>query len=479
MNEEDFPQIGDVIIYGTDTMTANITVGSGGEDQVWDFSGLTATSTSFQSFVDPVGTPSESEYPNADYAISSQGFFTYVAQIDDQIEILGLSLDIDGTGTFTAFPFTETQTVAVLPTTYGTIYQDTFAFDVTLEGDPAQGVDSVRVKQISYRDTEIDGYGTLITPNGEFEALRQIDTIVTYDTTWAYAPFLGGWFLVSEGVTNSADVQWLTREAKGPMITLGFTEMGDINAVTFAQVFPLPVADFSIDETSNGTYAFTDLSTNSPNQWLWDFGDGNTSTEQNPDHTYATPGTYEICLTVTNNAGSVTTCQTIAVVLIPVADFEFMDDGIGTVTFTDVSINEPTSWSWDFGDGNMSTEQNPVHTYSATGNYTVCLRAINSAGDNVTCQDLGVVSTLEENGIVNLSIFPNPAADFLKIEFENLYGNDFELIFTNSVGQNIFQTNLNNNMTIDVQGWAKGYYNYQILNADGEILKVDKIFVVK
>ncbi|MBN1194527.1 MAG: PKD domain-containing protein, partial [Methanomicrobiaceae archaeon] len=52
------------------------------------------------------------------------------------------------------------------------------------------------------------------------------------------------------------------------------------------------------------------------------------------------------------------------------------------VTFTDASTNTPTSWSWDFGDGSHSTAQNPVHEYTAAGNFTVTLAAANSAGSD-------------------------------------------------------------------------------------------------
>ena len=69
----------------------------------------------------------------------------------------------------------------------------------------------------------------------------------------------------------------------------------------------LPNTDWS--ETSSGYDAsFTDLSTQSPNSWLWDFGDGNTSTSQNPTHTYSSTGTYLVCLTSTNSCGADSTC---------------------------------------------------------------------------------------------------------------------------------------------------------------------------
>lgn len=74
-----------------------------------------------------------------------------------------------------------------------------------------------------------------------------------------------------------------------------------------------PVADFSADVTTiieGGTVTFTDLSTNSPTEWSWNFGDGNTSTEQNPAHIFNTQGTYSITLIATNSSGSDTETKT-------------------------------------------------------------------------------------------------------------------------------------------------------------------------
>lgn len=72
---------------------------------------------------------------------------------------------------------------------------------------------------------------------------------------------------------------------------------------------PAPVADFSANVVSGASplaVSFTDLSTNNPTSWLWNFGDENTSAEQNPNHTYAYPGTFTVALTATNAAGDST-----------------------------------------------------------------------------------------------------------------------------------------------------------------------------
>ncbi|MBK0404565.1 PKD domain-containing protein [Adhaeribacter sp. BT258] len=281
-----------------------------------------------------------------------------------------------------------------------------------------------------------------------------------------------------------------------------------------------PVSDFSADQTitCNGVVNFTDLSQNNPTSWLWNFGDGNTSTLQNPIHTYATQGTYNVTLT-TNNAYGMhphtktgyitysttnpycfsvsmptngttvtrTTCTgTIyddggpsnvysnnasgTVVIAPTGattvsltfssfqlesccDYVTVYDGPNTtspiigmyngtflpnngapivstgnaltvrfttdnsvtfdgfqaswncvinnqpptpdftvappvtcdgqVSFTDISSNNPTTWSWNFGDGNTSTLQNPTHTYANPGTYSVSLTAGNNNGSNL------------------------------------------------------------------------------------------------
>jgi PKD repeat protein len=108
--------------------------------------------------------------------------------------------------------------------------------------------------------------------------------------------------------------------------------------------------------------------------------------------TYSTAGTYKVVLTSTNSAGSNTKTvenyiQVNEPVLAPVANFSASKTVITkgeTVTFTDLSTNSPTSWSWSFAGGtpSTSTSQNPAVTYSTAGTYKVVLTATNSAGSN-------------------------------------------------------------------------------------------------
>ena len=149
-----------------------------------------------------------------------------------------------------------------------------------------------------------------------------------------------------------------------------------------------PIPMFSLAANSR-TVSFTDGSMNSPTSWLWDFGDGNTSTQQNPQHTYLVDGTYTVCLTVINSCGQDSTCKSVLVCAIADPSFTY-SVADRKVSFTDGSMNSPTFWLWDFGDGNTSTQQNPQHTYQAYGTYTVCLTVLNACGADSTCKSVVV-----------------------------------------------------------------------------------------
>ena len=160
-----------------------------------------------------------------------------------------------------------------------------------------------------------------------------------------------------------------------------------------------PVSEF-VAQTSSGVsplpVAFTDLSTGIPTSWLWEFGDGSTSTEQNPTHTYTVSGNFAVMLTVSNALGMdmVSVADTVVVDFIPpIADFAAsITGGLSPlpVSFTDTSTGGvPTTWLWDFGDGNTSSVQNPIHIYPTSGVFSVSMTATNAYGtDSLTQSSL-------------------------------------------------------------------------------------------
>lgn len=156
------------------------------------------------------------------------------------------------------------------------------------------------------------------------------------------------------------------------------------NDGSFAQCPVSP--DFSFTQNCENI-EFTDESTVSSGSitgWLWDFGDGNTSAFQNPSNSYALEGDYDVELTVYHSSG----CDTSVTVMIgvhkPVADFSFIKGCLSDTTyFTDESVSNASlivSWTWDFGDGNYSSLQNPGHAFNSSGSFNIKLKVMNNLG---------------------------------------------------------------------------------------------------
>jgi gliding motility-associated-like protein len=174
-----------------------------------------------------------------------------------------------------------------------------------------------------------------------------------------------------------------------------------------------PVAEFSADKLSGCApliVKFADLSTGGAVNWSWEFGNGNTSTLQNPSVIYTTPGVYEIKLTVKNaaNASSVKIkTGYITVYALPGANFTVTPASACPnvpFSFTDASTNGSgtiNQWQWDFDDGLGSNTQNVTHAYTAGGSYKVRL----TISDNNGCSNFKEIVT-------PVTVFTPPDARF-------------------------------------------------------------------
>ncbi len=183
---------------------------------------------------------------------------------------------------------------------------------------------------------------------------------------------------------------------------------GNSNPVTTSiAVVPPPVAKFSANPTSGTaplSVQFTDASTGSVTGWSWSFGDGGTSAVQNPNHTFTNPGTYTVTLTAIGPGGNSSPATTSITVIPPPPATNFsVTPNNGTaplsVQFTDASTGSVTTWSWAFGDGATSTVQNPSHTYSTPGIYTVSLTAAGPGGSNTQSVTNCITATPPGSGI--------------------------------------------------------------------------------
>ena len=178
---------------------------------------------------------------------------------------------------------------------------------------------------------------------------------------------------------------------------IAFSDEGCIDSTSQTiEIYDVPEADFTADNVCDGNAVSfnNDSEIASGNlDFEWDFGDGETSTEENPQHNYDEPGTYEVTLiAVSDNSCNDTVSHNVEIYPVPeadIADIEDVCDG-ETVAFEHTSTlpGDTNELHWNFGDGNTSSEEAPEHQYSETGEYEVSLVVETSNG----CTDTATTS---------------------------------------------------------------------------------------
>jgi PKD repeat protein len=216
--------------------------------------------------------------------------------------------------------------------------------------------------------------------------------IVSFDNTSSDNATTIEWtFEGGTPATSTEENPVVTWDAPGVYnVTLASNQAGSSTATASITVIGGPSAGFT-SQTAGLSVIFTNSSQNG-GTYNWDFGDGSTSQEENPTHTYAGTGTYTVVLTAYNECGTNTFTQVIAIegsapLVSFTSDIQKGCAGV-TVQFKDLSAGDPTAWQWTFegGDPATSSEQNPSVTYTVPGTYSVSLQATNIYGSNTSSQ---------------------------------------------------------------------------------------------
>lgn len=240
------------------------------------------------------------------------------------------------------------------------------------------------------------------TPDFTFTCLPDTKTVRFIDTSKSYGDNITTWqwnFGDNSQVQSGQNVDHTyARDGTWP-VTLTVTSPCGSNIswtrnVTVPCYCSAPQAQFTAEVLKRKPLTIRYIDTSVANggiisAWNWTFGDGTTSSMQNPtDHVFSGCGAYITELRVMKDCG--TYDDTEQRICCPVyADFSYrMDPANGeapvTTYFTDLTEGTPNAWDWFFGDGDTSTEQNPVHVYKKGGNYTVTLHATSPCGGNET-----------------------------------------------------------------------------------------------
>jgi len=229
---------------------------------------------------------------------------------------------------------------------------------------------------------------------------------------------------------------------------------------------PIPDFDYTCHHLK---VSFSNLSVNY-SSCIWDFGDGNGSILDNPEHIYSEAGQYVIKLTVMRNCVndsliSNELSQQIMIPCSPTASFDYEIKEM-EVTFINSSSNALSFW-WDFGDGYTSVLTDPVHNYSKIGSYEVTLLAINDHGTDTVESVIDITSIQEIYGKNPISIFPNPTTGKIYLKINNNSINTIHYELSNMHGQLLIKDKIkpDNSITeLDISTLPPGIYLFRIKN---------------
>ena len=227
------------------------------------------------------------------------------------------------------------------------------------------------------------------------------------------------------------------------------------------------VAAFSANQTIGQTpvsIQFTDVSSGNPSSYTWDFGDGNSSTEKSPLHTYTTPGLYTVRLIVSTpwSRDSSYITDYITAGTTPKSGFTATPSSGPSdleVWFTDTSTGSPDTWKWEFGDSGYSDEQNPVHIFNSPGIFSVRLTAGNQFGNSSINGTIQVF-----NATTKVTPLTNPAVQS--------YSPDTGFIVINMSATGFDMELTNNNSSVCVAPYDKSQPTMTFSTGNGEEFQV-------
>lgn len=291
-------------------------------------------------------------------------FFTNTSTIQAGYSIVSHTWDMgDGSG-----PVTQVNPLFIYP-----IAGD---YDVTLTVVTADGCTDFITQTVTVTPSPVADFNAAPVCLGATTAFVNLSSIdVSYTGNVDYVWNFG------DGSPTSTDENPTHTYATSGTFTVTLTATNDDGCTDqiqkFAIVSALPQAQFTSSSVCEGVATqFTDLSFGTNLSYAWDFGDSNTSADQNPAHIYATSGGYSVSLTVTAPGG----CQSfitnnVTVIAPPAVDFSFNDVCAGVdIQFTNAS--SVGSYGWDFGDNTFSILNNPIKSYPTEGFYDVTLTVL-------------------------------------------------------------------------------------------------------
>ncbi|MCW3125565.1 MAG: outer rane adhesin like protein [Bacteroidetes bacterium] len=316
----DMPTVGWVNVMQKDTLSGAINYGSRGTSQVYDFSTFHNDKPDSLFYLTPTSAQT-SAVPNAQIAITGDhSTYIFAKNTPAHFDYVGGQVVYSGTTLLT--PFSPIDTGFKFTTAYGQNFRGTYGFTTSQPGSTfgQPTVYMVRITNTTTYTDSIDGWGTVKTPVGTYNCVRQhrvehSSTLLEYSlcSFCGYSNVPTGAGLPNNPIVSVTNTYgYLAKETHGSVISFAYDSVGNPKTASWSTTPPTPKAKFGYTLNPSGAVAFHDSSTGTPLTYSWSFGDASAgSTTQNPNHTYTANGTYYVCLTVTNISGSNTFCDSV------------------------------------------------------------------------------------------------------------------------------------------------------------------------
>ncbi len=234
----DLTSIGDNVLRYVDTVPT-YGPGGAGANQIWDFSNAQNDTLNNTSVVATNTTPYASSFVNTSYAMTNNGeSFLYFTHTANNIFTNGAAGDLLGTGEIIVAPFTNALVLHVFPRTFGSYFNDTYAFQAEADG-AAFGVYRIRLTHNGHVYDTTDAYGTLITPTGTYDALRVKSTDFTTDVIEVKIASFLPWTPFSTVQDTSVSYSWHAKEEKLAIAEFTYDSIGNPARFVYSTVPPV------------------------------------------------------------------------------------------------------------------------------------------------------------------------------------------------------------------------------------------------
>lgn len=378
----------------------------------------------------------------------------------------GMTAIVSGIPIPVAVDYDDPDEIYQFPMNYNDSYSTTghFSLDLTDFGMPlAYSLETART-------TNVNGWGSLTTPGGTFLQVLKLKQVTQKTET-----------IVFQGITipiptTGVSYQWFSRDYGIPVLQADGFEIFNVFVplsvsyideqqclVAEANFNYLPIADFD-PEAGSGTVTFVNLSSNY-DSLVWDFGDGNTSTQAITSHAYSCPGTYTVSLTVSNGVCATPSTDTHAMeVVVTDTQNAFTTE----VTFDGSAFGAVrdlvgTTYQWvDCNNSNApidgATEQ--FFTPTASGSYA-CLMTSGGCESMSACMEYELLGNAGF-GSSAIRLYPNPTTGALQLLAAGMAVQQVEIF--NALGMKVSDK-------LDLSGQASGFYMVKIKTADGTLVR--------